>query len=91
MTGWINQARREFHAELIENLISVSNEGVPSNADRSSKPSIKIATGILKELGSIKTSEKLPGQTAGANFEIICAAFLKTAFLNYTIYVQENL
>lgn len=80
MAAWITEARREFHSTIIDELISVSGDGVPSNADKSSKPSIEIARGILVEIGEARTAEKLPGQTAGANFETICNSFIKLAF-----------
>lgn len=80
MTAWFGEARREFHKTIIDELISVTEAGVPSNADKGSAPSIEIAKGILQELGDARTADKLPGQTAGANFETICAKYLEVAF-----------
>ena len=81
MTGaWLTQARREFHATLLGGILTRSLKGVPSNADSSSKPSIAIANSILDQLGTAKTAPKLPGQTAGADFEGVCATFVRVCF-----------
>jgi len=80
--GLITRARREFHASLLSGILTRNESGCPSNADKASKPSIAIANGILDRLGSARTSEKLPGQTAGASFEVICAAFVGEIFSN---------
>ncbi|MBE3639323.1 NgoMIV family type II restriction endonuclease [Mangrovicoccus algicola] len=70
-------ARTAFHAALLAGPLTVSDRGIPSNADSSSAPSRRIALGILDRLGPSRTAVKLPGQTAGANFETLCAAFLE--------------
>ncbi len=53
---------------------------MPSNADKASKPSIAVANSILDQLGPAKTAPKLPGQTAGADFESVCAGFVGLCF-----------
>ncbi|MBX9885176.1 MAG: NgoMIV family type II restriction endonuclease [Novosphingobium sp.] len=76
----ITRARREFHASLLSGILTRNKSGCPSNADKDSKVSINIANGILDRLGPASTSEKLPGQTAGADFEGICAAFVRETY-----------
>ena len=76
---WLKQARREFHATLLAGPLTVS-EGVPSNADRGSKVSVELALSMVRQLGSARNVEKLPGQTAGANFEEICASYVRICF-----------
>jgi len=78
--AWLTQARREFHATTLESILTRSPAGIPSNADKSSKPSIAIANSILDQLGPAVTAPKLPGQTAGADFEGVCATFVRVCF-----------
>lgn len=76
----LSQARREFHATILEGILTRSHAGVPSNADKASKPSIAVANSILDQLGTARTAPKLPGQTAGADFEGVCAVFVNVCF-----------
>jgi hypothetical protein len=78
--AWLTQARREFHASLLASILTRNAKGVPSNADSSSNVSITMANAILDQLGDALTADKLPGQTAGADFEEICAAFVRVCF-----------
>jgi NgoMIV restriction enzyme len=75
--GWLTQARRGFHATLLAGILTRSDKGVPSNADKDSRISVALANAILDQIGDTKTAEKLPGQTAGADFEQICATFVR--------------
>lgn len=72
--------RAAFHSDLLAGPLTRNAKGVPSNADSSSTPSCRIATGILDRLGQGRTADKLPGQTAGSNFESLCASFIETCF-----------
>lgn len=78
--AWLSLARREFHATLLGGILTRSGSGVPSNADKGSGPSVQIANAILDQLGPALTAPKLPGQTAGADFEEVCAAFVRVCF-----------
>jgi len=78
--GHLSNARKRFHASILDTILTQSSAGIPSNADRGSKPSIEIAQAILEQIGEARTVEKLPGQTAGANFEEICTEFLSYCF-----------
>ena len=76
----IAQARRQFHATLISTFVlSVSEDGVPSNADRANAPSLEIARRIAADLGAA-THPKLPAQTSGMLFEGAVTDFLKNTF-----------
>lgn len=79
-TALLTRARNEFHATLMVGLLTRSSAGIPSNADKSSRPSIAIANSILDQIGPTQTATKLPGQTAGANFEEICATLIRVCF-----------
>lgn len=77
----LTQARNNFHQRLLSGPLTVDQAGVPSNADKSSKASVRIAQEILTELGGANTAVKLPGQTSGTNFEDICKSFIEDCFV----------
>jgi len=78
----LGDLRQQFHATLLEGVLTVSDSGVASNADSSSKWSKLFARNITDRLGGALVAPKLPGQTAGAKFEVICAAFIREANLH---------
>ena len=60
--------RKKYHKALLEKgVLTIDKDGVPSNADKSSKLSITIANGIAQALMA-ETAKKAVGQTAGAKF-----------------------
>lgn len=62
-------------------MLTIDKQGIPSNADKSSKLSIDIAKGIAKLLwSSMQEQEKTVGQTSGAKFEQINMEFLAETF-----------
>lgn len=73
------KARRSFHQQLATAL-TIDAEGVPSNADASSRSSIRFAQGIAERLGTATRAKKLQGQTLGARFEQATADFLGETF-----------
>jgi hypothetical protein len=75
-----SKARTEFHASLLKAALTTL-DGVPANADRSSKPSVAIANGLIKRLGKEIEAEKQAGQTSGKQFEEACSAFISETFL----------
>ena len=77
----ISKSRRFFHTQLLENLITKSNDGTLSIADSSSSSSKAIASSAVAQLGDIKIQKKLPGQQAGSLFEDLCRGFLEQTFL----------
>lgn len=76
----LSKARREFHAALLESVLRTDASGIPTNADRYSKPSIGIAKGILRRLGESDPSSRLSGQVAGSRFEDVCRGYLQQTF-----------
>lgn len=74
-------ARKEFHAQLLLNTLTINAAGVVSNADSSNKNSKAIAREIAKLLQAETIGERIAGQTSGNQFESICAQFVKTTFL----------
>lgn len=72
--------RKKYHESLLrEGVLTIDKNGVPSNADRASKMSIAIASGIAKRLMAA-TQEKVVGQTSGAKFEQLNMEFLMNTF-----------
>lgn len=80
MQALIAEARRRYHSGLLSNsVLTIDAKGIPSNADSSSKLSIKIARGIARRLMA-DTQEKVVGQTSGAKFEQLNMEFLEATF-----------
>lgn len=80
MKSLISQERKLFHRYLIDNGILTINNGIASNADKSSRLSKAIAEAIAIALEA-KERQKAEGQTIGANFESACKEFLLNTFL----------
>ena len=76
----ILEARKKYHRTLVEQkVLTVSPEGVASNADSSNTPSVAVAAMIAASLGA-QTAPKLKGQTAGNLFEQITMQFIIDTF-----------
>ena len=73
-------ARRRFHDVLKDKVLRLDN-GVLSDADNGNKASKAIAMGIAKRIGLDQPGVKLKGQTAGNQFEVAAASFIKETFL----------
>ena len=72
-------ARERYHARLLENTLTISSDGIPSNADKCNKLSVRIACGITDRLKALEF-EKVAGQTSGTNFEECTKEFLQETF-----------
>ena len=76
----ILEARKKYHQSLIENkVLSITETGVASNADRNNTPSQEIAKLVAEKLGA-RICSKLKGQTAGTLFEQITMQFVMDTF-----------
>lgn len=76
----IAEARKRYHKELLaRGILTVDAKGIPSNADSSSKLSIRIAQSISNHLMA-ETHDKAVGQTSGAKFEQVNMQFLMDTF-----------
>jgi hypothetical protein len=78
----LRRARQRFLASLCAGVLRVDNSGVPSNADKHNKLSVRIALKMADLIGQSATAERLSGQTAGSEFEHVCCQFLRDTFLN---------
>lgn len=73
--------RSRFHAGLLASgILTVSDAGVASNADKGSTASKAYALHIATALKAETIGERLPGQTSGGQFEQACANFLSATF-----------
>lgn len=76
----IQHAREQYHKRLIENrVLTISTDGVASNADSSNVPSKAIARIIAERLNAT-VGGKVKGQTAGTLFEQITMQFVSETF-----------
>ncbi|MDD5886886.1 MAG: NgoMIV family type II restriction endonuclease [Oscillospiraceae bacterium] len=72
--------RKKYHKSLLkEGVLTIDKNGIPSNADKASKLSIAIASGIAERLMA-ETQDKSVGQTSGAKFEQVNMQFLSNTF-----------
>lgn len=77
---FLSEARRGFHAALLSSVLRTDAKGVPSNADKDSAASKRIAAGIMEKLGAEAVGARLSGQMAGSKFEEICKEYLEETF-----------
>lgn len=75
------EARKRFHARLLEGILTISPSGVPSNADKDSRSSVGIARGISELLQAETIGERIAGQSSGSQFEGVCSDFVRDTFL----------
>ncbi len=78
--AFLLEARRSFHKSLLESVLTRNDKNVPSNADKDSRLSVALASGILEKLGVETIGARLAGQTSGSQFEVICRNFLELTF-----------
>lgn len=78
----IKTARNHYHQWLIENhVLSITADGIASNADSNNAPSKAIAKLIAERLGT-NIGAKIKGQTAGTLFEQATMQFIAETFPN---------
>jgi hypothetical protein len=82
--SFIAEARRSFHAALLEQVLRANSAGIPSNADGSNQTSIGIAACILVRLGAEAVGARLAGQMSGNRFEAIVCKFISETFPRLT-------
>lgn len=79
--GTFADVRRQYHAAVFERVLRVNSQGVPNNADKSSRGSIHISQTIVRGIALGTATDQIPGQTAGKQFEEVTRDFLKASFL----------
>ncbi len=79
-TPLISDARRVFHQTLVDNFVlTITPDGIASNADSGNAPSVAIAMRVAQTLGA-RVTGKIKGQTAGKLFEEAIMQFIATTF-----------
>lgn len=81
LSSLLGSVRQQFHKRLAEGLLTTDGAGVPSNADKHSKPSKRIAIALANRLKNVAAGGKLPGQTSGNKFELICEEFIRDSWV----------
>lgn len=82
MEAAIKLSRYKYHRYLLDNgIFSIDSQGIPSNADKSSRLSVSIAKIIAEKL-AVETHTKGIGQTLGAAFEQANLEFLRETFIS---------
>lgn len=76
------QARKAFHRSLLNSILTISSDGVVSNADGGNSASKKIGRGIADLLRAETIGDRVAGQTSGNQFENLCAYFIRETFLH---------
>lgn len=77
----LKQLRVEFHQMLLKTILTVSNDGISSIADKNNRFSVAVAKGIVQRLGGQNEGVvKAAGQTAGNSFESTCRTFIDHSF-----------
>lgn len=77
----ISNCRKVFHQELVLEVLSIDSTGVPTNADKDSALSKKLAISVASKLLAEVGIDRLPGQTSGNRFETAVMNFLSSSFL----------
>ena len=86
MNALIETARVNFHRQLfLTNTLTLTNKGIASNADTSSRSSKEISRRIIdilvqEQKHSVNIVEKISGQTLGKQFEQLTMQFLDDTF-----------
>lgn len=72
--------RKRFHQQLLDSVLTVDAEGIPSIADKGQKFSKLVSTLLIPKLGDSNEATKSSGQHSGHAFESICLEFIESAF-----------
>lgn len=76
-------ARKTYHKRLIQcGVLTLSTDGIASNADSNNTPSKEVAGYIAQRLGA-RMGGKIKGQSAGTLFEQITMQFVADTFPNF--------
>ena len=75
----LTEERLVFHARLLAGPLSVDSAGIPTIADRHSRPSVAFSRGIVQRLGE-RAGDRLAGQSSGRGFERAVGEFLEAVF-----------
>jgi hypothetical protein len=72
--------RKKFHQQLLDSVLTVDAQGIPSIADKGQKFSKLVSSLLLPKLGRSSEAIKSAGQHSGHAFESICLEFIESCF-----------
>lgn len=76
------EARENFHARLLQTVLTRNAQGIYSNADSRNASSRAVSARMAEILLSETVAERLAGQTAGNEFETLVAQFIRETFVH---------
>ena len=80
MEAFFASCRKRFHQQLLDTVLTVDADGIPSIADKGQKFSKLVSTLLISKLGDPGKSAKSSGQHSGHAFEGICLSFIESCF-----------
>ena len=80
MTAYFSQARKNFHAAVLTELVRLNAKSIPNFADASSKTSSALAKRIVEKMKGEVGIGQLAGQTSGKVFEDLILEFISNSF-----------
>ena len=65
--AYVSEARKSFHAALLNSVLCIDAAGVPSNADKGSRISTNITIGVARRIGVGASGARLAGKCLEMN------------------------
>ncbi|MDD2229520.1 MAG: NgoMIV family type II restriction endonuclease [Candidatus Cloacimonetes bacterium] len=95
----LQKHRIGYHQDIFNQVLVVNDQGIPNNADKSSKMSVSIAKGIVEKIIAETKSGHTPGQTAGKQFENVTLDYIRNCLIEvkdqishaYSLYTQRDI
>jgi hypothetical protein len=76
----VAELRRQYHQRLCRDVLRINRDYLVNIADKASRASRDIAQAIVEQFGCSLTSDPIPGQELGSQFELATRDFLEQAF-----------
>ncbi len=80
MDSVFTSLRKLFHQQLLDSVLTLDAEGIPSIADKGQKFSKLVSTLLISKLGQSSEADKASGQHSGHAFEGLCLKFIEKCF-----------
>ncbi len=80
MPSRLEALRLAYHRQIASDVLRLNSSGIPNNADGASASSVRLAKGVIDNIGLQLGTGKVAGQTAGRRFEAATMTFLHDAF-----------
>ncbi len=86
----LERLRKLYHEEIFSKVLYVDENGIPNNADESSKLSKKIALGIVERIASELNSLPIISQTSGKQFELVTLKYLENSLKEVKDFITHE-